>query len=336
MSHTEASARQAVEMQVLKSLQITALFLLAVFNGGVVADSQPGFLLGKDKLAVEARSFSFGIYDPHLSFESEPNIDLEHMFVFWQALDTQALAARLAYAAERGRAMMVTVEPYTRAVNWRDGGERLFDDIEAGFFDPEITTVCSELGKFKGTVLVRWGHEMEDPTGRYPWARRDNTGYKSAFRYFVSLCRRTASNLAFVWSPKGEKNLADYYPGDDVVDVVGVSLWGLEKMDLTYFGGWRAFRATFSEKYARVARFEKPVVIAELGVSGGKPYRAAWFSDLFSTLATGNVFRQLRAVVYFNDKEPHYWPLGLGSPDWRLQGSSNWFSRAKQSAQGFY
>lgn len=107
-------------MQVLKSFQIAALFLLAVFNGGMAADNQPGYLLGRDLLAVEASNFSFGIYDPRLSFESEPNIDLEHMFVFWQALDSQALAARLAYAAERGRAMMVTVEPYTRAVNWRE------------------------------------------------------------------------------------------------------------------------------------------------------------------------------------------------------------------------
>lgn len=267
---------------------------------------------------------AFGVYDPHSAFKQTDNTRLEHMFVFWQALDKKALRRKMKYAYQRGRTMMLTVEPFTHAANWRDGGDRLFSDIVKGRFDKEIADVCSELGRYPTTSLIRWGHEMEDPTGRYPWARKDSNGFKSAFRYFVLTCRKHAVDAKFVWSPKGEKNLADYYPGGDYVDLVGVSLWGLEKMDVDYYGGQRGFRSTFNTKYNRVARFGKPVIVAELGVSGNKTYRENWFRDLFESISDTSEFKLLRAIVLFNDKEPHHWPMGYGSPDWRV--SQKWFS----------
>lgn len=280
-----------------------------------------------------SRTVNFGIYDPKSSFASADDIDIEHMYVFWQALDYKKFRKRLAYAERRNRSMMVTVEPYTRAVNWRDGGDHLFRDIVAGKFRKEIKTICSELGKFKGDILVRWGHEMEDPNGRYPWARTDAEGYKSAYRHFVKDCRQYAPKAAFVWSPKGEKNLADYYPGPESVDLVGISLYGLEKMDVDFYGGRRDFVSTLREKYVRVADFGKPLIVAELGVSGSKAYRNNWFKSLFDTIKGGKrEFSWLRAIVYFNDKEPYHWPYGLGSPDWRIAPASEWFNKARFAA----
>lgn len=271
-----------------------------------------------------------GVYDPHRAFSNDRDVGIEHIFVYWQALDLEEFRQRLSQAEKLGRTMMVTVEPYTRAVNWRDGGEHLFADIIAGRFGPEIEQICGELGRYRGKVLIRWGHEMEDPTGRYPWARKDADGYKTAFRHFVTSCRKLAPRAAFVWSPKGEKNLNRYYPGGAYVDYVGLSVWGLQKLDLDHYGRNRQFEMTFMEKYNRVAGFAKPVIIAELGVSGDRDYRVNWFDNLYSTIARSPAFRQLQAVVYFNDKEPAEWPMGYGSPDWRI--GADWFSRAKQVA----
>lgn len=273
---------------------------------------------------------AFGVYDPHSTFAAADDVAIEHVFIYWQALDGQNFRKNLQYAMVRHRRMMVTIEPYTRASDWRSQGERLFSDILAGDFDQEIQVVCSEVGNFQDQVLVRWGHEMEDPTGRYPWARTDSEGFKSAFRYFVQHCRQHAPNAIFVWSPKGEKNLAAYYPGDDIVDVVGLSVYGLQKMDLAFYGRIREFSDNFEEKYQRVAGFNKPVVIAELGVSGDQSYRRRWFASLFEALKR-SVFQKLRAVVYFNDKEPDRWPMGFGSPDWRI--TPDWLSEMKQARQ---
>lgn len=292
---------------------------------GAPVDAAPA---SPERPAETAGKVALGVYDPSRVFSGEDGIDIEHIFVYWQSLDLKDLKRRLAYAQKRGRAMIVTVEPYTKAANWRDGGERLFGDIVGGRFDPQIDTVCDAMSGFNGRLLVRWGHEMEDPTGRYPWARADSEGYKSAYRYFVDSCRRKVPAAAFIWSPKGEKNLARYYPGDAHVDYVGLAVWGLQAMDRDYFGGQRDFPQTFREKYDRVAGFGKPVLIAELGVSGDAGYRRKWFGSLYDSISGHSDFDLLEGVVYFNDKEPHHWPMGYGAPDWRIE--TGWFADARQ------
>jgi endoglucanase len=311
----------------MKSLfLLPALFtvFLAMGSSGS-SEERPGTsAFGREDVAL-------GVYDPHSSFARSSDMQLDHIFIYWQALDLPTFRASLRDAGRRGRAMMVTVEPYTRAINWRDGGERLFSDILGGSFSREIATICQELGAFEGQVLVRWGHEMEKPTGRYPWARDDNRGYRAAYRHFVDDCRRHAPDALFVWSPIGESNLEVYYPGDSHVDLVGVSLWGLQSYDQKFFAGKRDFPRTFADKYERAAAFGKPVIIAELGVSGDREYRELWFQSLFESVLASTKFEALRAVVLFNDKEPHYWPMGLGSPDWRVDPA--YLIGMKQAAQ---
>lgn len=266
----------------------------------------------------EARTVEIGVYDPHDAVADSDALTLEHVFVYWQKPDRAQLKRKFANAARQGRALMLSVEPYTHAADWRAGGNRLFADIGKGRFDREITDICTRAADFGGQVYVRWGHEMEEPGERYPWARSDSEGYKAAFRYFVRKCRELAPAARYVWSPKGHRNLAAYYPGDDVVDVVGIPIWGLQKMDVDYWGRERRFGEALKEKYQRVSGFGKPVMIAELGVSGSADYKRAWYAEILDQQTYRRAFPLLTTVVFFNDKEPYKWPLGYGAPDWRL------------------
>lgn len=272
--------------------------------------------------SVREGALQIGVYDPHNKFRASPHPQIEHVFVYWQELDTRMLAEKISLAGETGRTLMVTVEPYTKAANWRDGGERLFADIAAGKFDGEIESSCKAIASFSGEYWIRWGHEMEDVTPRYPWARSDPRGYVMAYRKFVDKCRKIAPRARFVWSPKGERGLEAYYPGDTYVDMVGLSLWGFEKWDLRWYGQPRGFAQTFREKYRRVEQFEKPVIIAEVGVAGRQAYRRAWLLEMLAMPAGSASFPLLTGLVYFNDKEPYHWPNGYGSPDWRLSASA--------------
>ncbi len=303
----------------------TAVSLLCGNPETLAADANPS--MPSTDPSNSAEQVVLGVYDPHAQFSRSPDVDIEHIFIYWQTLDAGEFSRRLSNAQNQNRAIMVTVEPFTKALNWRDGGDRLFLDITSGAFDNEIDTLCGLMAEFDGALYVRWGHEMEDPTGRYPWARKDKEGYKQAYRYFVDACRRKVPQAAFIWSPKGERNLALYYPGDAYVDYVGLAVWGLEALDQDQHGGWRDFSETFQEKYDRVARFGKPVYIAELGVAGTTQYRQAWFRSLYAIIAIPDKFRLLSGIVYFNDMEPHPWPQGFGSPDWRIGG--NWFADAR-------
>ena len=268
---------------------------------------------------ITGRPLPLGVYDPHDRFKSSTYPKIEHVFVYWQAIDKRMLTAKRRLAEKQRRTLMVTVEPYTKAADWRAGGHRLFSDILTGGYDGQIRNVCGAIADFPGQVWLRWGHEMEDPTDRYPWARRDTRGYIAAYRYFVDACRQLAPRVRFVWSPKGERNLAGYYPGDAWVDMVGVAVWGTDRSDRDWYGKLRSFSEAFAEKYGRVKRFGKPVIIAELGVAGQRDYRDRWLSEIRTVaMGGGSKFPLLAGLVYFNDKEPHRWPGGHGAPDWRV------------------
>lgn len=56
--------------------------------------------------------------------------------------------------------------------------------------------------------------------------------------------------------------------------MIGVSVWGLEASDRAWYGGPRTFAEAFGEKYYRVEKFDKPVIIAELIRIAVRPWLA--------------------------------------------------------------
>jgi beta-mannanase len=259
-----------------------------------------------------------GVYDPYMKFKrvkSKRKMAIEHVFIAWQDFDAVDLEERAKYARQHHRRMMVTVEPWTHAANWTDGSDTLFSEILDGAYDEDITAVCTTISGMKRKPLVRWGHEMEEVTGRYPWAQYDSVGYIAAYRYFVTQCRTIATKALFVWSPIGHAQLSGYYPGDAYVDMIGFPVWGYQQADLAWYGHTRSFQEAVKEKYDRVKKYGKPLLIAELGVSGSRKYENGWLRKLKDAAA---MFPKVKALVYFNMPEPAAWPDGLGKPDWRV------------------
>jgi beta-mannanase len=164
-------------------------------------------------------------------------------------------------------------------------------------------------------ILLRWGHEM-DLAGLYPWSANDPTLYRAAFRHVVDTFRAAgATNVRWVWSPAGEPGAAEYYPGDDAVDYVGLTVLGDPEWERDFgHASPRSMSELLRPRYAEIAAFDKPVLIAELGVSGDDHDRQAW---LAAGLASLGEFDRVRGVVYFNDRNApnNHRPT---EPDWRL------------------
>ena len=267
--------------------------------------------------ADEREGIKLGLFDPSRAFSGDSRVSIEHLFVEWQA-EAARLRAAVRQAERLNRQLMLTIEPWPW---WRWQRDRqdsdqqvLLSDIKDGRYDFEINEVCGQIGAVDGAVLVRWGHEMED--GRYPWANAEPSDYVEAFRYFVSNCRLLAPNTLFVWSPKGHRGLNQYYPGDDYVDFIGLSLYAAQKTERAYYGEARSAVDALSERYTRISQYKKLVIVAELGVSGDDSYIKTWFAELSDQLAVR--FPLVRAMVYFNAPEPHRLPEPFGAPDWRV------------------
>jgi cellulose synthase (UDP-forming) len=264
--------------------------------------------------AAADESSLVGVYDPDHAFSANDGpVGIEHIFVSWADPSVGTLIQdAYTYAHDRGRQLMITVEPWPAISRNR---HTLLRDIRVGAYDEEIDAVCRSIRSLNAPVLVRWGHEMETDTGRYPWAADDPVGYVDAYRYFVDRCRSVEGKMRFVWSPRGDQPLQAFFPGRTYADYVGLSVFDCLACGTEPAGDLRSAASILQEKYRRVLRFDLPVIVAELGIDGGPERQRKELRELRQWMPK---LPMLKAVVYFNSPDtPGGWPPPH-RPDWRI------------------
>lgn len=266
-------------------------------------------------LAAPPGTLPFGAYDPGGDFADDPVPVIEHLFLPWEDVFLPSLNDADAYALARNRALLITIEPWTWTQNERNTPQALREGIFNGSYDENMEGICAAIAKMQSPVTVRWGHEMEVKDGVFIWSSWAPQDYINAFQRMITICRRAAPQITVMWSPLGEAGMEAYYPGDDYVDLVGISVFGLQAYDQINFDRDQSYVDVMGPRYARAASFGKPVVIAELGYSGSQDYVDAWEN---SVRVARPEYPSIAGVVYFNQREVHPWPNGLGLPDWRL------------------
>jgi endoglucanase len=267
-------------------------------------------------LAAPPGDLPFGAYDPEAYFAADPQLTIEHVFLPWEDVNLTTLLDADLYALERNRALLITIEPWTWTRDERNTAEFLWNGIQEGYYDANMRGVCSVIATLQSPVSVRWGHEMETTDGQFIWADWEPASYITAYRRMIEICRTEAPNINVVWSPVGFEGANDYYPGDEYVDLVGLSIFGLEPWEQATQGGPKSFEEILKERYGRVQVFGKPVLVAELGYSGSKGYVDFWESEVRKTRPDMPL---LVGVVYVHQKEVYPWPDGFGYPDWRVE-----------------
>jgi cellulose synthase (UDP-forming) len=281
-------------------------------------------LLGLAAAAVtDARSeteqaVSFGVYDPDGHCPQENRLAFVHVYFSWATYRPRELREKLQAIQANGQRPLITLEPWPdRTIT--SFPSALLADVLAGKYDQRILQFAQGIASFPGPVLLRWGHEMENVTGRYPWASHNSALFRDAYRHFVTKSRLSARNIRYVWSPAGDRGLERYWPGEGYVDYVGVSVFEFPAFDQAHYRhATRSFHDHMTEKYNRVARYGKPIVIAECGVTGSKAYQLSWLSGALQDLRN---YPLLRALIYFNAKDtPGAWGRGYSTPDWRISG----------------
>lgn len=257
-----------------------------------------------------------GAYDPYGSFRNDTRVTIEHVYIPWEDIDLSTLDTADQYASERGRDILLTVEPWSWSEEWRVSPEALREGIITGEYDHLIRAVCRKSAELKSKVTIRWGHEVEIANQRYTWSYWTPSAYIAAYRYFVDRCRKYAPNVTFMWSPRGEDNLRDYYPGDEFVDSVGLSVFGLQQHDIDNYGRTLSFEELLRRSYDLVLYYDKPIYVAEHGCDGDEEYLMRCRNIQLEKIKS--LFPRLEGVVYFNEVETYPWPPPYEFPDWRV------------------
>jgi hypothetical protein len=204
--------------------------------------------------------------------------------------------------------------------------------MSAGAYDFYIDAWAAQAKRFGHPMFVRFGHEMNDPY-RYPWGPQHNTKeeYIAAWRHIVDRFRAAgATNVLWVWSPHvAYKYFELYYPGDAYVDWVATG--ALNFGPIAQWSQWWTFAEIFGQKYPILARFRKPVMVAEFGSLAVGGDRAKWYRDALASLPKR--YPGVRALLFFNasgDQTVTYQKV-----DWTLQNDSATARAVRESVAGW-
>ncbi len=160
-----------------------------------------------------------------------------------------------------------------------------------GKFDSDLARWADEAKKYFGALCMEFGTEMNGDW--FPWSGASNGGgktngygdpdypdgperFRDAYRRIINIFRaHGATNVTWFFhadanpSPKESWNrMEKYYPGDDYIDWVGLSVYGPQTVKEPYVKFVDVLRPAYEEltKFAP----SKPLSILEWGITEGK------------------------------------------------------------------
>lgn len=118
-------------------------------------------------------------------------------------------------------------------------------------------------------ILLRFANEMNDQT--CPWYTADYNAYIAKFRIVASVFKTYAPSVGIVWAPNfyPEDTIDLYYPGDEYVDYVGLSVYKeyVPETDPLGKGIDRGRWSNVLDKVYDTYGDRKPIIISESGCS---------------------------------------------------------------------
>lgn len=190
----------------------------------------------------------------------------------------------------------------------------------AGDHDHRISTWAGALASWGSDVVLRFAHEMNGDW--YPWGAglQGNTPdqYVRAWRYVhARFAAAGATNVRWCWAPNVPASgagtvtaqLADFFPGDDVVDVLGIDgyNWGFADPPLSWTTPEELFGPGLEE--LRSLRTRLPIVVTETAsAEGHEPghSKADWITQLFEYLTRQG---DVRGFIWFQERKERDWRI---------------------------
>jgi len=166
----------------------------------------------------------------------------------------------------------------------------------------------------KGDADIRIGWEFNG--GWYTWsAAKDPQAFVTYWRHIVAAMRSVrGANFTFDWNPALGKNLIapdEVYPGDDVVDVIGLDVYNSGPSAMSGEQRWNAYKGQefgldWLTQFAR--RHAKPISIPEWGTGKktGTKYGGGDDAYFVGQMATWIKSHNVLYAAYFDANPPDF------------------------------
>lgn len=200
----------------------------------------------------------------------------------------EEIRTTLANAARDGRTVELTLQ--TEVLDDRN----VLMDVLDGQYDDFLNRYAKIVAESRQPVLFRLCNEMNGDWCIYSayHTSKDTALYQAFYRYVHSVFEKNGAlaNTIWVWNPN-ERSYPNfkwnhalcYYPGDDLVDVVGLTGYN----NGTFYKGetWRSFPEIYDALYREYdAQYAQPLMITEFSCSSIGGDKAAWVREMLENI----------------------------------------------------
>ena len=221
-------------------------------------------------------------------------------------------ASQVAAARAAGTTPFIRLMPRSTFDQDRADPVYSMQKIIDGQWDAQLVQ-WARAAKAAGPLLMEFGTEVNGDW--FPWNGKYSGGanggpqrFRDAYRHIIDLFRREgATNITWFFhvdasgSPSASWNaMANYYPGDDYIDWLGISAYGAQSRA----EDWVSFGSVFDPGYQQLAAVapNKPIALLEFAVTdnyAGKD-KGQWIRDAFAAIRSGK-YPRLKAVSWWNE-----------------------------------
>ncbi len=192
---------------------------------------------------------------------------------------------------------------------WMVGKWNIVNKVHQGHYDHVLKKYAKWAKSVNRPVYLRIGYEFDGIHNEM-----NPYDYVKSYTYIVDFFRKKkVNNIAYVWhsyaaKPYKNYNLSKWYPGDDYVDWVAISVFS------------HAYNSDFGiyceDVLSFAKRHQKPVMIAESNPMNGilkdsEDVWQDWFVNFFSFIYKKNI----KAVSFINEDWPQLSIEGIG--EWK-------------------
>ncbi len=231
--------------------------------------------------------------------------DMRAVFVHW-GNESQFPMYLAPYVRDKGKTLVIFWEATDYNVASTEQPRFNYDSIIRGDWDNYFRSFAASAKTYNAPVILIPFSEMNGDWFSVSGTKNGNSAAKhnAAYRH-VREFFRTTTNVQFGWAPNNGSvpdvagnQIADYYPGDAYVDIVGV--------DGFNFGGtqWETFSQVFDKALLQLSTYKKPVYLFSFA-SQADTRKAAWIRDAISVQIPKHT--EIKGWIWFNEQKERNW-----------------------------
>lgn len=184
-------------------------------------------------------------------------------------------------------------------------------DILDGKYDNEIRTLANEIKEFENPVLFRLNNEMNSDWTSYCGiiGLSDPEIYKGVWRRIYNIFEEeNVTNCIWIFNPNDNNyppsdwnNFIAYYPGDEYVQMIGVTGYNTGTYYAEKYGEkWRTFKEIYDGIDSKYLKYfsDFPWIITEFASSSYGGDKAEWITDMFDDIRN---HKNIKAAVWFSE-----------------------------------